>query len=121
MGDTGEAAALADLAALKLEEVGDPRWELSANKRHRAPPVLLSAALACVFWPSALQGDTEGAQNLFRQALEQRQQEGDASGSGGAAAPSLPAEDDWEGEAHLLCDQLRIFPAKRLHRTASMP
>lgn len=61
MGDTGEAAALADLAALKLEE-----------------------------------GDTEGAQKLFRQALEQRQQEGDASGSGGAAPPSLPAEDDWE-------------------------
>ncbi|KAL4421016.1 hypothetical protein ABPG77_008853 [Micractinium sp. CCAP 211/92] len=58
MAESAEAAALADLANLKLDE-----------------------------------GDTKGAEELFRRALGQRQQEGDA---GGAAAAPADEEDDWE-------------------------
>jgi len=58
-----------------------------------------STEVCCL--PLGLQGDVEGAEQLFRRALEQQEQAGGDAADAAAAAEAVAAaeeQDDWEGK-----------------------
>ena len=88
-----EAALLADMAQLKLEQVSMLHWAATPWGHSHAP----RSTRAC---PSRLQGDLQGANELFKTALEARKQleAGSHSDAGGGSDGGGEAEaDSWEG------------------------
>ena len=110
--DAGEAALLSDLAALKLEQVR----VAGGSCVHRAAAAAAVTATATTLqmqtkheWRAALactlaQGDAQGAEELFRKAL-QAQQPAD-----GTAEAAEEEEDSWEGGWATLVSSSRVVP-----------